>query len=382
MRQLNAAGRPLSFYIHVPYCSTRCGYCDFNTYTVEEFEPGFGRGSWLAAAELELEIARESLTGAPAAQTVFFGGGTPTLLPAAHLARALEAVGESFGLAAGGEVTTEANPDSVDTAYLRELRAAGFTRVAFGMQSTSARVLRLLDRTHTPGTALQAVAWAQAAGFEHINLDVIYGTPGETMAELRQTLTDAIATGVDHVSAYSLTIEPGTRLGAMNARGDFPSTDEDELAAKYELVDELLTSAGFEWYEISNWARPGGQCQHNLHYWRNDNWWGVGPGAHSHVAGVRFWNEKHPVTWQQSVQSGRPPWAGSEELDASAQELERVLLGVRLREGLPLAGFAQATLEQLAAEHLVDGEKLASGRLVLTRRGRLLADYVVRALTD
>ena len=376
--RLDAAGRPLSVYVHVPYCSSRCGYCDFNTYTAQEFEPGYGRDSWMATAQAELSLARAATDHSSPISSVFFGGGTPTLLPVDQLSRVLAAIREQFGLTADCEVTTEANPDSVTPDSLSALREAGFNRISFGMQSTSSKVLKLLDRTHTPGGALQAVKWAQAAGFEHVSLDLIYGTPGEELSDLRQSLEDAIATGVDHISAYSLTIEPGTRLGLLNSRGEFPSTEQDDLADKYQLVDSVLAEAGYEWYEISNWAQPAGQCRHNLHYWRGDNWWGIGPGAHSHLKGVRFWNEKHPVTWQKAVEADALPWAGSEVLTGEEVALEQVLLGIRLREGLAVEGLDATVVAQLQREGLLD---LADSKVVLTQRGRLLADHVVRELT-
>lgn len=378
---MSGAARPLSLYVHVPYCSTRCGYCDFNTYTAVEFEPGVGRSSWRATAQAELALAAAEIGTNRPVDTVFFGGGTPTLLPATELVQMLAAIDQTFGLAAAAEVTTEANPDSVDTEYLAALRAGGFTRLSFGMQSAAPHVLRTLERTHTPGRATAVVAEARAAGFEHISLDLIYGTPGETRADLEQSLDTAIATEVDHISAYSLTIEPGTRLGALHARGEFPSTDQDDLADKYELVDRRLSSAGFDWYEISNWARPGGECAHNLHYWHNDDWWGIGPGAHSHLSGLRFWNLKHPVAWTKEIAAGRLPWESSERLSAAESELESVMLQLRLRRGMPAAGFNPTELQRLAAEGLLDSKALADHRLLLTLQGRLLADLVVRRLT-
>lgn len=369
---------PISIYLHVPYCASRCGYCDFNTYTATELGPGVSRDSWLAQVTAELRMAAQIL-GPVGVDTVFFGGGTPTLLPAATLVAALTEVDRGFGLLPDAEVTTEANPESVDPAYLATLRQGGFTRVSIGMQSTSARVLQVLDRQHSPQRALEAARTAQEVGFEHVSLDLIYGTPGESAADWQSSLHAAVDARVDHVSAYALTVEQGTALAGKIARGGVSAPDPDIAAERYEAADEILTAAGFQWYEISNFARPGAQSRHNLHYWRNDDWWGVGPGAHSHVGAVRWWNVKHPRTYAEQVGEGQLPAAGFEVISESAQELERVMLRVRLREGLPLAGLSQPVVQQLVADGLIT----VNGDLaVLTRRGRLLADRVTLALAS
>jgi len=320
-------------------------------------------------------------------QTVFLGGGTPTILPAGDLVRMLEALRTTWGIAPGAEVTTEANPDSVTPATLAELADGGFTRVSFGMQSAVGHVLRTLDRTHDPERIPDVVAWARAAGLE-VSLDLIYGTPGESLEDWRTSLEAALATGVDHVSAYALVVEPGTKMAAQVRRGELPAPDGDDEAAKYELADEMLTAAGLHWYEVSNWARtPAQACQHNLAYWRGHDWWGIGPGAHSHVGGVRWWNVKHPRAYAARLEAGLSPAAGREVLDEESRRLERVLLGVRLAEGLPLADVDPArrgAVAGLVADGLVDGHaavRRADPRVVLTRRGRLLADTVVRELT-
>ncbi len=378
--------RPFSVYIHVPYCATRCGYCDFNTYTASELGGGASQASYAQDAIAELKLARTVLGDVDLpVQTVFFGGGTPTLLPVADLAAMLTAVRDLFGLARDAEVTTEANPESIDAHSLNALREAGFTRISLGMQSARPHVLAVLDRVHTPGTPALRVAEAKAAGFEHVSLDLIYGTPGESDDDWRASLDAAIAAEPDHISAYSLIVEDGTRLAGRVARGELPRPDDDVLADRYLIADEMLSAAGFGWYEVSNWAKPGGECRHNLAYWRSFDWWGIGPGAHSHVGGMRWWNVKHPTAYASRVSDGVSPGHAREVLDASTQRVERVLLQLRLAEGLDLielddAGRVAAVAEVAAG--LLDPAAFEQGRAVLTREGRLLADGVVRRLLD
>ena len=387
---VTVAERALGFYFHVPFCASRCGYCDFNTYTAAELGTDvatISRDTWheYAAREITQARAAECLAGDErVVSTVFFGGGTPTQVPAQNLVATLAVLRQEFGLATGAEVTTEANPDSVDAQSLDVLRAGGFTRISFGHQSSSVRVLQLLERTHTPGRTWAAVAQAQAAGFEHINVDLIYGTPGETDDDLRRTLDDVIASGVDHVSAYSLIVEPGTRMAARVARGEMPIPDDDVAAQRYAIIDETLSAAGLQWYEVSNWAKPGAQCEHNLIYWRNHDWWGVGPGAHSHMQGQRWWNHKHPATWARALSQGQSVMADSEIVDQRAQALEAVMLGLRLREGIALASLepaAQVAAQALLHDGLLEHQPFDDGRVVLTSAGRLLADAVIRSLT-
>ncbi len=389
-----AAGRPLGFYLHVPYCATRCGYCDFNTYTAAELRRGSGREVTLAsrdtyAANLveEVRLARKVLGDDPRpVRTVFVGGGTPTLLPAADLVRMLSAIREEFGLADDAEVTTEANPDSVDPAYLAALREGGFNRVSFGMQSARPHVLKVLDRTHTPGRPEACVAEAQAAGFDHVNLDLIYGTPGESDDDWRATLDAALGAGPDHISAYSLIVEEGTGLARRIRRGEIAPTDEDQHADRYLIAEEALTAAGFSWYEVSNWATTdAGRCRHNDLYWRGADWWGAGPGAHSHVGGVRWWNGKHPAAYAAALNGGRSPGVGREVLSAEDRRVERVMLELRLSDGCPLellAPAGAAVAARAVTDGLLDPAAHAAGRAVLTLRGRLLADALVRDMVD
>jgi oxygen-independent coproporphyrinogen-3 oxidase len=376
---------PFGVYVHVPFCTRRCGYCDFNTYTAAELGGGASQASYADTACLEIDLARKVLGDADvAAQTVFFGGGTPTVLPAGDLVRMLRRVVGTFGLVVGAEVTTEANPESVDRRDLGALRAGGFTRVSFGMQSAREHVLAVLDRQHTPGRVVQAVTDARAAGFEHVNVDLIYGTPGETDADWQASLDAAVATGADHVSAYALIVEDGTRLATRIRRGELPMPDDDVAADRYLMAEETLSGNGFEWYEVSNWARsPESRSRHNLLYWTDGDWWGVGPGAHSHVRGVRWWNVKHPTAYAGRLAAGLSPAHAREVLDDETRRVETVMLRTRLREGLPVdvldaAGRREA--ERARADGLVDTAALDAGRVVLTLRGRLLADAVVRDL--
>ncbi|MDQ0743187.1 putative oxygen-independent coproporphyrinogen III oxidase [Clavibacter sp. B3I6] len=382
-----AEARAFGVYLHVPFCRVRCGYCDFNTYTAPELR-GVRQSDYATQAVQEVRFAASALhdSGVPArpASTVFLGGGTPTLLPVEDLVRMLDAVRGTWGIAEGAEVTTEANPDSVDDAYLAALAAGGFTRVSFGMQSAVPRVLATLERTHDPARIAPVVRGARAAGLE-VSLDLIYGTPGETLDDWRASLEQAIAQEPDHLSAYALIVEPGTKLARQIRRGEVPEPDEDLQADMYELADRLLGEAGYEWYEVSNWARGGRRSRHNLAYWQGHDWWGVGPGAHSHVGGVRWWNVKHPAAYADRVLAGASPGAGRETLDDATREVERVLLGARIRDGLAIPTLTAEGRRQVAgliADGLVDARAALAGTLVLTLQGRLLADAVVRRLLE
>ncbi|TXH43881.1 MAG: coproporphyrinogen III oxidase [Actinobacteria bacterium] len=365
-------------YVHVPYCASRCGYCDFNTYTAAELGPGLSRATYADDVIREIDLAAAVLDGRREIATVFFGGGTPTLLPAADLVRVLDHLRGVFGLAEGAEVTTEANPETVDPQYLEQLRAGGFTRVSLGMQSASEPVLAILQRRHTAGRAVAAAREAAAAGFDRVSLDLIYGTPGEDPDQWRASLDAALAAGVGHVSAYALTVEPGTAMGAAVARGSMPAPDPDVAASAYEVCDDVLGTAGLEWYEISNWARPGHECRHNLGYWSPDGqWWGFGPGAHSLIDGARFHNVKHPRGYAQLLRRGELPRAAVEQLSAEDRRLEAVMLGLRLRAGLPAEGLPESEVAALVADGLLQRR---DERVVLTRTGRLLADRVTLSL--
>lgn len=450
--------RTLCAYVHVPYCLRRCGYCDFNTYSNLSLGPGVG--GYAAALLQEVGLYAPDCSGSVAESqgggheggghkggaggaggraltSVFFGGGTPTVLPATDLVRVLRGLRETFGLVPGAEVTTEANPDTVTPQYLEALAAGGFTRVSFGMQSAIPAVLATLDRTHQQKHLVAGVRAARAQGLE-VSVDLIYGTPGESLADWRASLDAALELGVEHVSCYALVIEPGTALGRALARGEIAPVDPDDQADKYELADETLSAAGLEWYEISNWARPGHECRHNLAYWRDQDWYGFGPGAHSHLGSKCFWNLRHPAKWMQSLQAGHRPVDGQEIITGESARLEKLLLNLRLRQGLDLGGYARefgvdaaallSEAHELAGEGLLDGALLpggdslpdcelvqmggslpvgqlsqggglshkdellhqggstpdalniGAGRAVLTRRGRLLADTVIQRL--
>lgn len=381
---VGAPDRDFGAYVHIPFCRVRCGYCDFNTYTATELR-GVSQAGYADEVVREIALSARVLDDIGARRplaTVFFGGGTPTLLPSAHLVRILDELRQTFGLRDGAEITVEANPDSVTPESLEHLAAGGVTRVSFGMQSAVSHVLRTLDRTHDPAGVPVAVAAAKAAGLE-VSVDLIYGTPGESIDDWRTSLDAAIALEPGHISAYSLIIEAGTQMARRIRRQELPDIDPDVQAEMYEIADARLADAGFDWYEVSNWARDESRrSRHNLAYWRDTDWWGYGPGAHSHVGGVRWWNAKHPAAYAQRLGAGETPAVGREVLDADTKRFERIMLGVRLREGLDAAQLAdRGPVAGLIADGLVDAKAAFAGRIVPTFRGRLLGDVVARRLT-
>lgn len=395
-----AEAGPFGIYLHVPFCRVRCGYCDFNTYTLGELgqpgQPGSradaGAGesqgpvqtAYLEAVDAELDLAVQILGRRPV-RSVFVGGGTPTLLGPDVLGGLIGRIGEVFGGLEDTEVTTEANPDTVTAESLSLLRRHGVTRVSLGMQSSVPHVLATLDRTHRPENVARAVSAARDLGLA-TSLDLIYGTPGESLDDWRRSLETAIALGPDHISAYALVVEDGTRLAAQVRRGEVDAPDDDDEADKYELAESMLSAAGYGWYEVSNWSRTErGICHHNLGYWRGGHWWGLGPGAHSHLGGVRWWNVKHPTAYADRLARGQSPAAGRETLSAAQRHDEEVLLGVRLAEGLALDVLSDAertAVGPLVDEGLLDEIRTSESRprVVLTLRGRLLADLVVRRI--
>ena len=370
----------LSFYVHIPYCIKRCGYCDFNTYTPSELQDGASleivSNDYIDAVLRELDAAPKDLV-----PTIFFGGGTPSLLPAADLGRVIAAVKARNGLAPDCEITLEANPDSVTEEKLARYLAVGFNRISFGMQSAKPHVLAALDRTHNPANVEKAITMARAAGFQSISVDLIYGTPGEILEDWRETVEAALSLDIDHISAYALIVETGTKLATQIKRGDLTMPNDDLMADMYLLVDQMCEAKGLTWYELSNWSKPGHQCRHNIAYWQNKNWWGLGPGAHSHVDARRFWNVKHPTTYKQKVFAGQSPILDSEQLTEAQIKDESILLGIRMRKGLELELLAPHQMEVLAGYRENGFVELLDDRIVLSPAGRLIADRIVREIT-
>jgi len=374
----SAGKNGFAVYVHVPFCASRCGYCDFNTYTASELGGGASRETYADTVLGELQLAKNTINPKKV-DTVFVGGGTPTLLSADDLGRILDGINRVWPLSGDAEITTEANPESVTPDYLRRLRKNGFTRISLGMQSSSPAVLRILDRQHTAGRAPEAAREAREAGFEHVNLDLIYGTPGETPEDFAASLRTVIDAGVDHVSAYALIVEDGTRMAARMRRGELPYPEDDVAADRYLAAESALSEAGFAWYEVSNWATsPGARCRHNLIYWTGGDWWGLGPGAHSHVGGVRWWNVKHPVAYAKRLADGVSPGHARELLTGEDRRVEDIMLRVRLADGIPLARVDGRGAKQALEDGLLVPDAYENGQLILNLRGRLLADAVIR----
>ncbi len=374
----NLKNKPFSLYVHVPYCSKRCGYCDFNTYTPSELERDDQIESWLQSAIKETIFARKILGEELTVDTIFFGGGTPSLLDASVVKEFLNNVKKHFTLKKDLEITLEANPDTITKSKAEDWRNAGINRISLGMQSSAKNVLQVLDRTHNPANVLTSVEILRKAGFANFSLDLIYGTPGESLEDWSNTLRDAIAINPPHISAYSLVIEPGTKMGSQLSRGEIKAVSDDDAADKYQLAEKMLTENGYSWYEISNWAKENKECQHNLNYWKGNNWWGIGPGAHSHINGVRWWNEKLPKNWRESLDQDQSPALARENLTNEQIRNEEVMLLSRLKSGIDKADFDQKNVEKLIKDKLVNE---VSGKLELTLEGRLLADVVFRQLT-
>ncbi|NBN91920.1 MAG: coproporphyrinogen III oxidase [Actinobacteria bacterium] len=375
----------LSFYIHIPYCAKRCGYCDFNTYTPSELKSGdldSLSDPYIDSALKEIEMAAKEV-GSAIVPTIFFGGGTPSLLPAAQLARIIDEIRRRFTLEKDIEITIEVNPDSVSKEFLDEIKSAGATRVSMGMQSAVISVLKVLDRTHNPESVGDAVAMARTAGFKHVSVDLIYGSPGETIDDWRRSLEYALALDIDHISAYALIVEKGTKLAAQISRGELTMPPDDQSADKYLLADQLFEAAGFSWYELSNWSKPGGQCRHNIAYWDGSYWWGVGAGAHSYLSGKRWWNVKHPSSYQEKISHGQSPELSHEILTPENLSDEFIMLQIRRREGILHNRLNPSQIhraEEFLSSGFLDIESWQDMRLVLSRSGRLIADKIVREL--
>lgn len=374
----NLKNKPFSLYVHVPYCSKRCGYCDFNTYTPSELDREDQIESWLQSAIKETVFARRILGEELTVDTIFFGGGTPSLLDASVVKEFINNVSKHFTLKKDLEITLEANPDTITQSKAEDWQNAGINRISLGMQSSAKNVLQVLDRTHNPANVLTSVEILKKAGFDNFSLDLIYGTPGESLEDWANTLRDAIAINPPHISAYSLVIEPGTKMGSQLSRGEIKAVSDDDAADKYQLAEKMLTENGYEWYEISNWAKENKECQHNLNYWKGNNWWGIGPGAHSHINGIRWWNQKLPKKWRESLDQNQSPALARENLTTEQIRNEEVMLLSRLKIGIDKADFDQKNVEKLINDKLVNE---VSGKLELTLEGRLLADVVFRQLT-
>lgn len=385
--------RRLSFYVHIPYCVKRCGYCDFNTYTPTDLLSQSSTNNDSAGVQTvangyidlviqEIELARRTV-GKASVPTIFFGGGTPTLLPARDLLRIVDAISGRFSLERRCEITVEANPDSVTKESLATLRAGGINRISFGMQSAVPHVLKVLDRTHRSENLVSATQWAKEVGFDHISVDLIYGTPGESLKDWKDSIDAALALPIDHISAYALIVEHGTKLARQVNSGEITMPDDDETAEKYRMADDSFSKAGFTWYELSNWARPGGECRHNIAYWQNSEWWGLGPGAHSHIENSRWWNVKHPNSYRAKITANETPIQEREELSLDNQRTENLMLEIRMKAGIALENLSEeqcvAAEKYVGSEHL-DLEKWERGALVLTQSGRLIADRIVREL--
>jgi len=377
----------LAFYIHIPYCVKRCGYCDFNTYTPAELQLTEGltqiSNSYIDLLVKEIEFARNQVGESAIVPSIFFGGGTPSLMEASDIKRVITAISKQFKLDPIAEVTLETNPDTVTKEKLKQFYDAGVNRISFGMQSSVPHVLKTLDRTHNPENLPQVTKWASEVGFKEISVDLIYGTPGESKQDWQQSIDSALALPISHISAYALIVEEGTKLAAQIKRGEIAKPDDDLTAEKYIMADKAFTTAGFNWYELSNWAKPNSQSKHNLAYWLGHNWWGAGPGAHSHINGKRFWNIKHPNLYKQKIQANETVILDSEVLEGSQIESERLMLSIRLPQGVEKNTLNNQQILELTdyvnSGHL-DQENWNLGRATLTLDGRLIADRIVREI--
>jgi oxygen-independent coproporphyrinogen-3 oxidase len=377
----------LAFYIHIPYCVKRCGYCDFNTYTPSELKITEGlaqiSNSYIDLLLMEIKAAKEQVGQSANVPSIFFGGGTPSLMQPDDIGRVISTVKSEFTLLPDAEITMECNPDTVTKESLAAFRAIGVNRVSFGMQSAVKHVLATLDRTHNPENLLQVTTWAKEVGFSEISVDLIYGTPGESLSDWQTSINAALTLPITHISAYALIVEEGTKLAAQIKRGEVAQVDDDLTAEKYLVADKAFTAAGFEWYELSNWAKSGSLSKHNLAYWLGDNWWGAGPGAHSHLNGKRFWNVKHPNLYKERVLANQSPVADSEVLEELQIESERLMLSLRLPSGVDKQSLNELQLAELSSYvesgHL-DQANWNQGRATLTLDGRLIADRILRQI--
>jgi oxygen-independent coproporphyrinogen-3 oxidase len=383
---VDAEQRTFHAYVHVPYCQVKCGYCDFNTYTADEIGTST-QGTFAQTLIKEISFAEFALEQSKLPKrklkSIFFGGGTPTMLPASDLIAMLDKLKATFGVLPDADITTEANPDSVDEQYINDLKTGGFNRISFGMQSAVPHVLKVLERTHEPANVGKVVGFAKAAGLA-TSVDLIYGAPGESLEDWQETLEAAIALDTDHISSYSLIVEPGTKLARQVKTGEVEAPSDDIHADMYELTEQLLSNAGFINYEVSNWSKSVEERSgHNMAYWKSMDWWGFGPGAHSHVGGIRWWNVKNPAAYADRMNAGLSPALEREIIDQENRDIERVMLEARISDGISLEwmkskGFAESqVIAGLIGDELVDAKAALTGTITLTAKGRLLADFVV-----
>ncbi len=377
----------LAFYIHIPYCIKRCGYCDFNTYTPAELQITSElkdiSNSYIDLLISEIKSARIEVGESAVIPSIFFGGGTPSLMQASDIGRVISTIKDQFNLAKDAEITLETNPDTVTKEKLAQFLAAGVNRLSFGMQSAVPHVLATLDRTHNPDNLPQVTKWAKEVGFKEISVDLIYGTPGESKEDWQRSIDAALSLPITHISAYALIVEEGTKLAAQIKRGEVANVDDDLSADKYIMADQAFTSAGFNWYELSNWAKPNSESRHNIFYWLGKNWWGAGPGAHSHLNGRRFWNVKHPNLYKERIIKGESAVAEFENLESIQIESERLMLSIRLPSGVEKSTLNDKQILDLAgyveSGHL-DQANWNLGRATLTLDGRLIADRILREI--
>lgn len=369
-------------YVHIPFCEVRCGYCDFNTYTASELGE-VSRSDFDSALISEIEFAANVLSESEIVprqlSSVFFGGGTPSLMAGEQIHRILNQLSSKFGLAKDAEITLEANPESTSPELLEQLVSAGVNRISFGAQSFDPEVLSVLDRTHRPELLSPLVSYAKDLGLR-TSIDLIYGAPGESIESWTATLDAAIALGTEHISAYSLIVEEGTKLATKIRRGLLADVDEDLNAQKHSLADQMFEAAGLRWYEVSNWGNPS---VHNQAYWSSKNWWGFGPGAHSHINGNRFWNRKHPAAYQQALKTGSPA-IGHEQIDELTHLTESIMLQLRTSEGLDRSVLSRAEVSaSVVAKYLAEGKlTMEHNRIYVTKKGRLLVDGIALDLVS
>lgn len=371
--------KPFSVYIHVPYCKKRCGYCDFNTYTPNELDVNDQIETWAIATVKEIEFAKKILKKDLVIDTIFIGGGTPSLLTDKELSYLFDGLKANFNFAKEVEITLEANPDDINDEKITSWIDNKINRISIGMQSSSKKVLQILDRTHDISNIEKSARLLKKHGLTNFSFDLIYGTPGESMNEFQESIEFALSLYPTHLSAYSLVIEPGTKMDNDLKINKIQNVNDDRAADKYLLADEILEKHGFSWYEISNWSLNNLYSRHNLNYWKNNNWWGFGPGAHSHIEGYRWWNLKLPNQWRERLEKKQSPAKGREVLTNEQKISEEIMLSLRLNTGLDSRKFSSASIDNLLKNDLI---YFVGNNFVLTKKGRLLADQVFMQLNN